>query len=203
MNTQNDRANCGTCGTVCKLGEICTAGKCEVSCRNHSECNKGEACDIATGTCVIPYLFLDQNAHDPTKYKLFVAKQETGTGICHVRYGIGYGLHTGKLEGGKTCYFEGYGKEESSTNYKVLYQSNSVDLVWIPHTQLSLKHAKVESGYEDNSNQATTRFHVCRAVVGTAPPSLQAGKELSSKVCCIGWAGIGYCVTSYEVLIVK
>ena len=32
VNQQTDRTNCGACGTVCGAGEVCNAGKCELSC---------------------------------------------------------------------------------------------------------------------------------------------------------------------------
>ena len=33
-NLQNDISNCGTCGTKCKAGEVCTSEKCELSCQS-------------------------------------------------------------------------------------------------------------------------------------------------------------------------
>jgi hypothetical protein len=33
VDTQTDRTNCGMCGTTCLDGEICNAGKCEISCQ--------------------------------------------------------------------------------------------------------------------------------------------------------------------------
>ena len=39
-NTQSDNANCGGCGKACKAGEVCTVGKCAVSCPGgQTDCN--------------------------------------------------------------------------------------------------------------------------------------------------------------------
>ena len=43
-NLQKDRDNCGACGTTCKAGEVCVAGKCAVSCQS--------ALTNCGGTCV-------------------------------------------------------------------------------------------------------------------------------------------------------
>ncbi|MBU1258113.1 MAG: hypothetical protein KJ549_06400, partial [Alphaproteobacteria bacterium] len=33
VNLKADNTNCGACGTACKPGEVCSTGKCAVSCQ--------------------------------------------------------------------------------------------------------------------------------------------------------------------------
>ena len=44
MDLNADAANCGNCGNKCKAGEVCTSGKCSVSCGN-GKVEPGEQCD--------------------------------------------------------------------------------------------------------------------------------------------------------------
>ena len=73
VNLQTDLAHCGQCGTQCKAGEVCTAGKCALSCQSGlsvcsntcvnlktdlahcgacgTKCNSGEVC--SAGKCAL------------------------------------------------------------------------------------------------------------------------------------------------------
>ena len=47
-NTKTDPNNCGSCGTVCAQGQVCTQGKCAINCQaNETVCN-GNSCANTT-----------------------------------------------------------------------------------------------------------------------------------------------------------
>jgi hypothetical protein len=76
VNKQTDNHNCGTCGTTCAAGQVCSNGTCTVSCQS-GETNCG-------GTCVNEQT---DNSHCGSCSNVCGAGQSCSSGICSTTCG--------------------------------------------------------------------------------------------------------------------